>query len=548
MLEKIIFFNKLYIISIYHSLIMLFSIPFELYIANSIASLTNKALILKLNEVFCDSIRILIFTILFYTINSALNYFYRNKKSKQIHLCKMEFYRHYMNQSISTLYKLENGESIEKINDDFKTIVNKYIDTYPKVFINTFKFIIYLSLLIFKSSYIGIALLVISSLQIIPPFIIKRFMQQNYINCRSIEAKITNYVIAGYEGFNTIKLFFLKSWYLDKLKIMHKEYKKIGKATEMTATAEEMMINTVDNVLQYGTYIIIGIIILKTNVNYSIGIIAITLSKSFYNAIKTIVSTLPEFAVIKIAEGRLGELYEGDYTVKKFSSENDLIEFCNITYKYGEKVVLNQITGSFHTCGITIIVGKNGSGKSTFMKIVTGIIQVETGNIKLFGENLHYANESFLEMFFYMDQWDLYLNLTAFEIFQLNGGEIRNKCMKNALEFGLSKQLITESKVKDLSGGERKKVYLSLAFAKDVKLLMLDEPTNNLDDAGKKALNKLIGEREGDIIIISHEEDMVELADRILRVDGGKIYEYKKEDFPGMFKSDVQCFDTKYSI
>lgn len=548
MIEKINIFKKVYIISIFHCIIMLFSIPFEIYIANGIANLTNKALNLNLNEVLSDSMKILIFTILFYIINSGANYLYKNKKSNQIHLCKMEFYSHYINQSISTLYKLENGESIEKINDDFKTVVGKYIDTYPKLLVNIIKSIIYFGLIIFKSSYIGIALLVISFIQVVPPLIIKSFMQQNYDKCRRIEAKITNYLISGYEGFSTLKLFSLKGWYLDKLKDMHKDYKRIGFLTEMTATTEEIMVTTVDHILQYGTYIIIGIIVLKMNVDYSIGIIAITLSKSFYNAVKIIVSTLPEFAVINIAEERLGELYEGDYDNKQFTAVNDLIEYRNLTYKYGENVVLNHITGSFDTSGTTLIIGENGCGKSTFMKVITGIIKVETGMIKFLGENFDYYDESLLETYFYVDQWDMNLDLTAFEIFQLNGVEIINKCLENALEFGLSEQLIRKSRVKDLSGGESKKVYLSLAFAKKVKILMLDEPTNSLDNEGKKVLKKLMQERDGNIIIISHEHDMMELADRILMVDGGEIHEYKKEDFSGMFKGDVKCFNTKYSI
>ena len=79
----------------------------------------------------------------------------------------------------------------------------------------------------------------------------------------------------------------------------------------------------------------------------------------------------------------------------------------------------------------------------------------------------------------------------------------------------------------ELSGGERKKVWLVLALLKNAKILILDEPTTSLDEHGRQILKQELQKREGGTILITHESEMAAIADHVIRIEGGELY-YEK--------------------
>lgn len=84
------------------------------------------------------------------------------------------------------------------------------------------------------------------------------------------------------------------------------------------------------------------------------------------------------------------------------------------------------------------------------------------------------------------------------------------------------------SDIRELSGGERKKVYLSLCFAVQPRWLILDEPTNSLDSRAKETLSKLISERRG-VIMISHDDMLRSVSKHVYRLENGCIHNDEKE-------------------
>ena len=99
--------------------------------------------------------------------------------------------------------------------------------------------------------------------------------------------------------------------------------------------------------------------------------------------------------------------------------------------------------------------------------------------------------------------------------------------IETALEFakifGLTNKQIEETLLSNLSGGERKKVFLSFAFAVDPVYLLLDEPTNSLDPEGRRILTKLIQNRKNGAIIVSHSNEMDDAIDYSLTLHEGSI-------------------------
>jgi ATPase subunit of ABC transporter with duplicated ATPase domains len=140
------------------------------------------------------------------------------------------------------------------------------------------------------------------------------------------------------------------------------------------------------------------------------------------------------------------------------------------------------------------------------------------------------GKECFPAAFFYLLQEDPAFDLTPEEMYDsveegLAGqGLDRERLRRNAERLGADSALLRERKISQMSQGERKKVFLALAFALSPRLLLLDEPTNHLDGAGKAALLELLKERRGGAVIITHDELFDGLEGCRFRLREGRLY------------------------
>ena len=107
-------------------------------------------------------------------------------------------------------------------------------------------------------------------------------------------------------------------------------------------------------------------------------------------------------------------------------------------------------------------------------------------------------------------------------------GELLPAFLEVSKRFNLTDKQINETKISDLSGGERKKVFLALAFAINPKILLLDEPTNSLDEAGKMTLVSLLQRRDNGTLIITHDQLFDSIADCFYRISNGGIIDETK--------------------
>ena len=443
-------------------------------------------------------------------------------KAQKIHNCKMKFYEFFFHKPIHLLHEMKIGDTKEKLNDDFNVITNKYIQYYPNFIMGLLSAIAYFAYLYYLNKWIALSLLFVSFLQLIPPMVIKKFLQVNYDNCRDIEAKITDFTIEGYRGFLLIKLYGLKKWWQDKLTSFHKEYSKIGRASIYTGAAEGILNDLISNILNYGTYGIIGLLILNNISTLDIGIQAIALSGSLYSAVKTSFELIKNISVCKTAEKRLfAKSSEDEEKSCEISIGN--IEIKNLTYSYGENRIFSNLNLSIDSSEVTVIKGSNGCGKSTLFKLISGVIKNESGETLIdnyISSKLSASN--FPEKIFYLPQNDALFNFSAYVLYGMIIPEKKESAVRLAKQFELTDTLIYESKINELSGGERKKVFLSLAFTVDPIIMMLDEPTNSLDESGKMLLKDLLKKRNGGALIITHDDFIDNLADRICTIGKGE--------------------------
>ncbi len=205
------------------------------------------------------------------------------------------------------------------------------------------------------------------------------------------------------------------------------------------------------------------------------------------------------------------------------------------TYRMGD-MEIHAVDGanlSINKGEFVIIVGPSGAGKTTILNLLGGMDAVTSGTIMVDGTDIGKYNRKELTSYrredvgFVFQFYNLVQNLTALENVEL-AAQISKKAFEPQMildEVGLQERSLNFPA--QLSGGEQQRVAIARAIAKNPKLLLCDEPTGALDYNTGKAILKLLydtcREREMTVIVITHNQAIVPMADRIIKVRNGKI-------------------------
>ena len=215
----------------------------------------------------------------------------------------------------------------------------------------------------------------------------------------------------------------------------------------------------------------------------------------------------------------------------QFISFKDVCKF----YKMGEQkiVALDHINFEISEGEFCVIVGPSGAGKTTLLNILGGMDNCDEGTVMLDGRKISNYNEKELTMYrrydvgFVFQFYNLVQNLTAKE-----NVELASEICKNPLDpekvlrdVGLSERI--GNFPAQLSGGEQQRVSIARAIAKNPKILLCDEPTGALDyNTGKnilKLLHHMCREQNKTVIVITHNQAIMPMADHIIQVKNGQV-------------------------
>lgn len=207
----------------------------------------------------------------------------------------------------------------------------------------------------------------------------------------------------------------------------------------------------------------------------------------------------------------------------------------NVTFAYGDEIILNDVSADIKENSVVGIIGKSGSGKSTLLKLLMRFWQVQKGNIKISNtsiENINTSNLRDIESYVTQDTHlfhDSIKNNLKIAKLDATDDEIISACKKASVhDFIMSLPNGYDTMVGELgdtlSGGEKQRLGLARAFLHNAPLMLLDEPTSNLDSLNEAVILKSLNEERDNktVVLVSHRESTMKIADTVYCVENGR--------------------------
>ena len=213
----------------------------------------------------------------------------------------------------------------------------------------------------------------------------------------------------------------------------------------------------------------------------------------------------------------------------------------NIKKNYNDQEVLRGIDLKIDKNEFVVILGASGSGKSTLLNILSGLEKSDSGEVVYDNESISNYSEKQLTKFrkdkigFVFQQYYLLNNLTVEQNVKVGANLADNKEYVDIIkELGLEDKL--SKYPNELSGGEQQRVSIARALAKKPTVLFLDEPTGALDEeTGRKILEYLLKLKDKShftMIMVTHNENIAELANKIIHVGSGRVTSIEENRTP----------------
>lgn len=270
----------------------------------------------------------------------------------------------------------------------------------------------------------------------------------------------------------------------------------------------------------YLSILLIGALMISKNTVTAGAVAAMTGYFSVFNTVAgntaVLIKRIPVFR--NIVE-RMKLLYGGSEDM----SGELAADVCSITadgfsFSYdGDNNVIDNLSFEIFRGKKTVITGENGSGKSTFIKLLCGLLKNYSGSLKIGGTELSKAApESWRNQFAYASQEPYLFEGSVFEnvhLGNLSASDDEVKALMEDIGIVYLADRVVSMRGNDLSGGEKQKISIARAMLKDTPFLFLDEPSNNLDDETKEWLRSFILNTDKTIVFISHDKALIDAAD-----------------------------------
>ena len=434
------------------------------------------------------------------------------------------------------------GQLVSLVTNDIELLEVFYAHTIAPIMIAFFTSAILLLVFGHLSGwFVVVALAAYLTVGVILPIITTKLAREDGRRYRELVGEMNDFFLDSVRGMKEIQLFGYAKQRLDEIQ---QRSQKIDTAFERIKDQEaKVRVYTEVAVSAFNIIMLFtGLILFSLDkIDFSAFLIGVILLMSSYGPVIAL-SNLSSNLLQTLASGeRVLSLLAEEPELKDVESAVDLkevsrIDVENISFAYGEEQILSDVSLSVKKGEILGIHGRSGSGKSTLLKLLMRFYDPKSGSIKINGETLPNINtRSLRDNMAYITQQTYIFNETIEENIRLARRdatleEIMEAAKKASIhDFILSLPEGYQTKMTELGGnlsdGEKQRIGIARAFLHNAPIILLDEPTSNLDSLNEAMILKslLNVKAEKLIILVSHRQSTMAICDQVIGIENGRM-------------------------
>lgn len=516
----------------------------------------SGAINMQFSKVMIYTFALLITESVFKWIYEVMSYKFVAKMSLDT---KIYIFNNLIKQDIESFYNNDVGDKISILTNDINTIETEYFRTFLNLVKSGFLFLFAFGTIFYVSYQMTIALMILSIISFvfgnIPMKNLKTFKEKFSNSQSEYTARTSEY----FNGYETIKVFGLEKFIS---KVFYNNSKNVydkGLAYQKRYSLVTMISYFFGGFTFLGGFVCGGYLAYKGFITLGQMIVCVQLTNHIVNPLMFAIESYGKFKSVdkilnKIENTLISEENVETTEIKDF---NNKISLEDVSFKYNDKKVLENISFDFEKGKKYALVGLSGSGKSTLMKLISKRIKADEGKICIDGTDLdEISRNSIINLISTINQnvflfkGSIYDNITLFSK-DYSEEKVKDVILKAELGKYLDrlydKELISEN-ANNLSGGEKQRISIARSLIKDTKIILADEILSSLDNEIAFSIEKGLLELENiTLISVTHRliKENLKQYDKILVLKDGKIEE--KGNFEELMNFD-SYFKKLYTI
>ncbi|HHF0975554.1 TPA: thiol reductant ABC exporter subunit CydC [Haemophilus influenzae] len=434
------------------------------------------------------------------------------------------------------------GQLVSLVTNDIELLEVFYAHTIAPIMIAFFTSAILLLVFAQLSSwFVLVALAAYLTVGVILPIITTKLAREDGRRYRELVGEMNDFFLDSVRGMKEIQLFGYAKQRLDEIQ---QRSQKIDTAFERIKDQEakvrvytEVAVSVFNIIMLFTGLILFSL----DKIDFAAFLIGVILLMSSYGPVIAL-SNLSSNLLQTLASGeRVLSLLAEEPELKDVESAVDLkdvfrIDVENLNFAYGEEQILSDVSLSVKKGEILGIHGRSGSGKSTLLKLLMRFYDPKSGSIKINGETLPNINTcSLRNNMAYITQQTYIFNETIEENIRLARRdatleEIMEAAKKASIhDFILSLPQGYQTKMTELGGnlsdGEKQRIGIARAFLHNAPIILLDEPTSNLDSLNEAMILKSLLDVKAEklIILVSHRQSTMAICDQVIGIENGRM-------------------------
>ena len=434
------------------------------------------------------------------------------------------------------------GQLVSLVTNDIELLEVFYAHTIAPIMIAFFTSAILLLVFGHLSGwFVIVALAAYLTVGVILPIITTKLAREDGRRYRELVGEMNDFFLDSVRGMKEIQLFGYAKLRLDEIQQRSQKidmaFERIKEQEAKVRVYTEVAVSAFNIIMLFTGLILFSL----DKIDFSVFLIGVILLMSSYGPVIAL-SNLSSNLLQTLASGeRVLSLLAEEPELKDVESAVDLkevsrIDVENVNFAYGEEQILSDVSLSVKKGEILGIHGRSGSGKSTLLKLLMRFYDPKSGSIKINGETLPNINtRSLRDNMAYITQQTYIFNETIEENIRLARRdatleEIMEAAKKASIhDFILSLPEGYQTKMTELGGnlsdGEKQRIGIARAFLHNAPIILLDEPTSNLDSLNEAMILKslLNVKAEKLIILVSHRQSTMAICDQVIGIENGRM-------------------------